>query len=112
VLHYRDVLEEENQNRDHYGILSLCRESQAKTRLLQKTNLSWQLGNRHLDNMLSLGLLEIHHSPIKYAITQKGNMLLDRWKAVSETIQALNHFDFFTHAFPRNFDDMRGETSE
>ena len=73
-------------------ILNLCRKPQPKTRLLQKTNLSWQLGTRYLDNMLSLGLIEIHHSPTKYTTTQKGNKLLDRWKALAETIQALNRF--------------------
>ena len=72
-------------------IISLCRKPQAKTRLLQKSNLSWKLGNGYLDNMLSQGLLEIHHSPTKYATTQKGKKLLDRWKAVAETIQALSN---------------------
>ncbi len=73
-------------------ILNLCKEPRAKTRLLRKASLSWHQGNRYLDNMLSLGLLEIRNSPITYATTKKGDKLLARWKSVAETIQATHHF--------------------
>gem|GEM_PF-1742508 len=70
-------------------ILDLCRKPRTKTRLLQSINLSWQQCNSILDNILSLGLLEIHHSQTKYFTTLKGTRFLDKWKTVAETIHAL-----------------------
>ncbi len=65
-------------------ILSLCRSSQVKTRLLYQANLSWGMLNQYLNQMQSLGLLEIHHSPRKYLTTKKGRNFLEKWKEIAE----------------------------
>lgn len=46
--------------------------------------------NRYLDEMQSLGLLEIHHSPTKYLATQKGRNFLEIWKEVAEITMFTN----------------------
>ena len=40
--------------------------------------------NQYLDRMQSLGLLEIHNSPVKYLATQKGRKFLEKWKEIAE----------------------------
>jgi predicted transcriptional regulator len=65
-------------------ILSLCRSPQRKTRLQYAVNLSWRMLNQYLDQMQSLGLLEIHHSSVKYLATQKGRKFLEKWKEIAE----------------------------
>lgn len=67
-------------------LLRLCGQPRSKTRLMYGANLSWNQTSRYLNNMLSLGLLEVHHSPTKYVITQKGANLLDRWRMFAEIL--------------------------
>jgi len=65
-------------------ILSLCKSPQRKTRLLYAANLSWRMLNQYLDQIQSLGLLEIQNSPLKYLTTQKGLKFLEKWKVIAE----------------------------
>ena len=65
-------------------ILSLCIKPQNKTKIMYETNLSWATLQRYLSQLLVRGLLEIHHSQIKYATTPKGLKFIDKWKEIVE----------------------------
>lgn len=71
-------------------ILRLCGRPKRKTRLLCGAHLSWRMLNQYLDEMQSLGLLEIHHSPTKYLATQKGHNFLKQWKEIVEITRSSN----------------------
>ena len=61
-------------------ILSLCRHPQKKTRIMYQTNLSWKVAQEYLERLLSRELLQVHHSEIRYATTQKGLDFLEKWE--------------------------------
>jgi predicted transcriptional regulator len=61
-------------------ILSLCRHPQKKTRIMYQTNLSWKIAKEYLETLLSKELLQVHHSEIRYATTQKGLDFLEKWE--------------------------------
>jgi len=61
-------------------ILSFCRKPRIKTRVMYNTNLSWQMLQKYLSQLRSLGLLEVHHSVTKYATTQKGVKFVEKWR--------------------------------
>lgn len=61
-------------------ILSLCRHPQKKTRIMYQTNLSWKLAHEYLATLISRELLQVHHSEIRYATTQKGLNFLEKWE--------------------------------
>jgi len=65
-------------------ILSLCKHPERKTRIIYGANLSWETSEKYLHQLLSLGLLEVHHSPIKYVTTRKGFGFLEKWKELEE----------------------------
>jgi predicted transcriptional regulator len=65
-------------------ILSLCKQPQKKTQVMYKTNLSWEMSQRYLSQLLSKGFLEIHHSHIRYATTPKGLRFLDKWRELMQ----------------------------
>lgn len=65
-------------------ILSLCRKPQCKTRIMYQTSLSWEMLQRYLTQLQSRGLLEVHHSQIKYATTSKGLRYIEKWKELEE----------------------------
>ena len=67
-------------------ILSLCREPQTKTRVMYQTNLSTRMLKEYLASLLSNGLLEIHHSKIKYATTQQGLKFLEKYRELAELL--------------------------
>jgi len=67
-------------------ILSLCKEPQTKTRIMYGTNLSWRMLLKYLSLLQSIGLLEVHHSPTKYQITQKGLEFLKKWKELTKLL--------------------------
>jgi len=67
-------------------ILELCKEPQFKTHVMYKTNLSWQMLQKYLSHLQSLGFLEIRHSPRKYATTQKGAEFASKWKDVIDLL--------------------------
>ena len=61
-------------------ILSFCRKPRIKTRVMYNTNLSWQMLQKYLSQLRSLGLLEVHHSVTKYATTRKGVKFVEKWR--------------------------------
>ena len=71
-------------------ILFLCREPQTKTRVMYRTNLSWRMVQKYLSELQSRGLLEVHHSLTKYATTQKGLKLVEKWRELVKLL-TLSH---------------------
>ncbi len=67
-------------------ILSLCREPQAKTHVMYRTNLSWKMVNDYLSFLQSNGLLEVHHSRAKYSTTSKGLIFVEKWSELAELL--------------------------
>ena len=67
-------------------ILGLCRQPKTKTQIMYRTNLSWAMSNRYLSFLQSRRLLEIHHSIIKYATTQKGMQFVEKWEELTELL--------------------------
>ena len=65
-------------------ILSLCRTPQCKTKIMYKTCLSWEMLQRYLPQLESQGLLEVHHSEIRYATTPKGLRFVEKWRELEE----------------------------
>jgi len=61
-------------------ILSFCSKPRTKTHVMYRTNMSWQMLQKYLSQLQSLGLLEVHHSPTKYVTTQKGLKFVEKWK--------------------------------
>jgi len=67
-------------------ILSLCKRPQTKTRVMYGTNLSWQMLEKYLSQLQSLGLLEVHHSLTRYATTEKGLKFVEKWRELMELL--------------------------
>ena len=67
-------------------ILSFCRKPRTKTHVMYNTNLSWQMLQKYLSQLQSLGLLEVHHSVTKYATTQKGVKFVEKWRELVELL--------------------------
>jgi predicted transcriptional regulator len=67
-------------------ILSFCKKPRTKTHVMYNTNLSWQMTQKYLSQLQSLGLLKIHHSVTKYATTQKGLKFVKKWKELVELL--------------------------
>jgi predicted transcriptional regulator len=67
-------------------ILILCKRPQTKTRVMYRTNLSWRMLQKYLSQLQSRELLEVHHSLPKYATTQKGLKLVEKWRELAELI--------------------------
>jgi len=67
-------------------ILRFCREPQNKTRVMLKANLSWKMLQNYLVLLQSQGLLEVHHSSIRYVATQKGLKFVEKWKQLAELL--------------------------
>ncbi len=65
-------------------ILNLCKHPQKKTHVIYKTNLSWEMSQRYLSQLVSWGFLEIHNSHIRYATTPKGLRFLEKWRELLE----------------------------
>lgn len=69
-------------------ILRFCRTPQLKTRVMYHSNLSWKLAEEYLSALESKGLLQIHHSPIKYVTTQKGLGFVGKWSQLTALLCA------------------------
>jgi len=69
-------------------ILSLCEQPQTKTRVMYGTNLSWKMLQKYLSQLQSQGLLEVHHSPVKYATTRKGLRFVEKWIELLDLLQS------------------------
>ncbi len=67
-------------------ILTLCKEPQIRTKVMYRTNLSWRMLMKYLSQMQSMRLLEVHHSPTRYATTQKGLEFLKKWRKLTELL--------------------------
>ncbi len=67
-------------------ILSLCEQPQTKTRVMYKTNLSWQMLKKYLSQLQSTGLLETHRNSTNYATTQKGLKFEEKWRELVEIL--------------------------
>jgi predicted transcriptional regulator len=65
-------------------MLSLCVEPQGKTRVIYRTNLSWSDASHYLSVLMSLGMLEVHHSCPKFVTTTKGLAFIERWSLLAE----------------------------
>jgi predicted transcriptional regulator len=68
-------------------ILHFCKQPKGKTRVMYHTNLSWKISQAYLERLELKGLLQIHHSPIKYVVTKKGR----------EFIEKIDHLNEFLH---------------
>lgn len=82
-------------------ILIFTRTPRTKSQVLKEVNLSWPLLNRYLDQMQSLGLLGVHHSPKKYATTTKGLKFLDTWAKLAQLFKQYTRshvYHFNVHA--------------
>ena len=60
-------------------ILKLCQTPQCKTRVMYKTDLSWQATGNYISFLKSTDLLKVQNSPIKYLTTDKGALFLECW---------------------------------
>lgn len=67
-------------------ILELCKEPQFKTNVMYETNLSWEMLEKYLSHLQSLGFLKIQQNPRKCATTQKGFQFANRWKDVIDLL--------------------------
>ena len=67
-------------------ILSLCKRPRTKTKVMYGTNLSWQMLQKYLSQLQSLGFLEVHHSLTKYATTEKGLKFVEKWRELVELL--------------------------
>jgi predicted transcriptional regulator len=67
-------------------ILSLCEQPQTKTRVMYRTNLSWEMVQKYLSQLQSRGLLQVHHSSTKYQTTRKGLKFVKKWRELIELI--------------------------
>lgn len=67
-------------------ILALCVQPQCKTRVMQRSNLSWKLANEYLSNLQERGLLNVHHSAIRYITSRKGLAFLEKWADLEELL--------------------------
>ena len=67
-------------------ILSFCKQPQTKTHVMYNTNLSWQMLQKYLSQLQSLGLLEVHHSVTRYATTEKGLKFVEKWRELLELL--------------------------
>ncbi|MFQ6081190.1 MAG: winged helix-turn-helix domain-containing protein [Candidatus Bathyarchaeia archaeon] len=65
-------------------ILSLCKQPRIKTKVMYRTNLSWQTLQKYLFQLQSQGLLKVHYSTTRYATTQKGLKFLEKWRELVE----------------------------
>jgi predicted transcriptional regulator len=65
-------------------ILNLCQKPQCKTRILYKTNLSYDMLLKYLEKLQALSMLEVHHSKTTYLTTEKGFRFLDAWMGLRE----------------------------
>jgi predicted transcriptional regulator len=68
-------------------ILNFCQESQVKTRIMYKTNISYKALQKCLLELIGFELLEMHHCVERYATTEKGHEFLSKWKALQELLQ-------------------------
>jgi predicted transcriptional regulator len=67
-------------------ILSLCEQPQTKTRVMYRTNLSWEMAQKYLSQLQSQDLLQVHHSSTKYQTTRKGLKFVKKWRELIELI--------------------------
>jgi len=67
-------------------ILSFCKQPQTKTHVMYNTNLSWQMLQKYLSQLQSLGLLEVHHSVTKYETTEKVLKFVEKWGELLELL--------------------------
>ncbi len=67
-------------------ILSVCEQPQTKTRVMYRTNLSWQMLQKYLSQLQSSGLLEVHHSLTKYVTAPKGLKFVKKWRELAELL--------------------------
>jgi predicted transcriptional regulator len=67
-------------------ILRLCKSLQAKTRIMQKTNISYTCLQNNFIELKKLRLIELRPETTKYAITQRGFDFLKKWKKIQELL--------------------------
>lgn len=65
-------------------ILDLCSRPLTRTQVMYKANLSWKLSQKYLSKLESQGLLEVHHSRVRYVTTQKGLEFVEKWRLLEE----------------------------
>ena len=69
-------------------ILDLCKEPQAKTRIMIKANLSYTLLQQKLAQLQTYGFLKSRNSKATYLTTYKGLKFLQRWTALQQLLMA------------------------
>lgn len=65
-------------------ILNRCFEQSSKTRIMYRSNLSYEAANRYINTLTSLELLRRNRSSRKYQTTSKGEEFLMRWSGLNE----------------------------
>ncbi len=63
-------------------ILELCRKPAAKTRIMYKTNLSYQVMQKSVNQLLKLDLLKFDSDAKKFQASPKGLEFLERYSAL------------------------------
>jgi len=71
-------------------ILALCLKPQCKTRVMQRSNLSWKLADEYLSSLQKRGLLNVHHSTIRYVTSPKGLAFLEKWAKLKELLPPMH----------------------
>ncbi len=60
-------------------MLNFCKQPKSKTNVMYHSNLSWKQSKKYLSELTAKKLLQVHHSPIKYATTQKGMTFVQKY---------------------------------
>lgn len=68
-------------------ILEQCLQQNSKTRIMYRSNLSFEGVNKYLIWLTSIGLLERDSSTRKYQTTMKGEELLAGWSEMCRLLQ-------------------------
>lgn len=69
-------------------ILELCKNPQAKTRIMNETGMSYKILQNHLSQLQSLQFLEVnHHIRTTYSTTEEGLYFLRKWKELKDYLK-------------------------
>jgi predicted transcriptional regulator len=80
-------------------ILRICKTPQAKTRLMQKANLSYNTLQDCLQQLQELGMVNIFPDSSEYMTTQKGSTFLQKWAQLQEFLMPKEKIQIKTKRF-------------
>jgi predicted transcriptional regulator len=67
-------------------ILETCRKPQAKSRIMYKNNLSYNLLQDCLTELQKKKLIKVHHSKEEYSTTEKGQKFFQKWTELQQLL--------------------------